>query len=571
MNWPFSYRTVIWMLLLLVEVPRLQFDGGGFICDARFVKRSTGSGSWVGEEEINYLTRFGYLADLGNAQMSGDQLSQAIRNLQGFAGIAQTGVVDSATKNLFIQRRCGVHDVSTGFRNKRHTSLQGEKWHRSNLSWSLLETDQMQYQRSYILRELHHALTVWGLDSTLDFQFLGNSEEADIRISFHRGHHGDGYPFDGIGVVLAHAFYPGGGRGGDAHFDMDERWSMSSVDVREEETSLYSVALHEFGHSLGLSHSSVHGSIMYPWYANSEPIYALPATDRQAIQALYGYSGKQDPNRRQDDDNRKRSSASYSSTTVKVMTSKEPLTTSTTPSPSGGQCGTNLDAVAVIRNEMWIFKGKYFWRRKAENLMQRTEPVEISSFWYGLPDHVTSVDAVYERDNHEIVFFSGSNYYVMFGNSHLLQGPLPLTKLGLPKTLDHIDGAMTWGYNKKTYFFSGSSYWAYDDNTRRVELDYARDISWWAGVPPNIDSVFQYTDKKTYFFKGSKFWEFDDTRKQVVNKTGKNIQDFWFVCPPSHLEISTSSSAFYIINNVKLNFLISLFYFMCFEDFINYI
>ena len=72
-----------------------------------------------------------------------------------------------------------------------------------------------------------------------------------VRISFHRGHHGDGYPFDGIGVVLAHAFYPGGGRGGDVHFDTDERWSMSSVDVRDDETSLYSVALHEFGHSLG--------------------------------------------------------------------------------------------------------------------------------------------------------------------------------------------------------------------------------------------------------------------------------------------------------------------------------
>jgi len=148
----------------------------------------------------------------------------------------------------------------------------------------------------------------------------------------------------------------------------------------------------------------------------------------------------------------------------------------------------------------------------------------------------------------------------MFGNSHLLQGPLPLTNLGLPKTLTHIDGAMTWGYNKKTYFFSGSSYWAYDASTRRVELDYARDISWWEGVPRNIDAVFQYTDKKTYFFKGSRFWEFDDARKQVVNKTGQSIQDHWFLCPPNHLEISISPADHLKLKVRVSHLVISMFY-----------
>lgn len=55
-------------------------------------------------------------------------------------------------------------------------------------------------------------------------------------------------------------------------------------------TSLFHVAAHEFGHSLGLSHSPVEGALMYPWYQGMQNgfDYELPEDDRLGIQHLYG-------------------------------------------------------------------------------------------------------------------------------------------------------------------------------------------------------------------------------------------------------------------------------------------
>lgn len=55
-------------------------------------------------------------------------------------------------------------------------------------------------------------------------------------------------------------------------------------------TSLFHVAAHEFGHSLGLSHSPVEGALMYPWYQGMQNgfNYELPEDDRLGIQHLYG-------------------------------------------------------------------------------------------------------------------------------------------------------------------------------------------------------------------------------------------------------------------------------------------
>ena len=105
---------------------------------------------------------------------------------------------------------------------------------------------------------------------------------ATVNILFAAGAHGDGYPFDGPGGVLAHTFYPAPPNtepiAGDMHFDDAESWHIGT------NTDLFSVALHELGHSLGLGHADDPSAVMYPYYQMTTGLSAL---DIGVVQTLY--------------------------------------------------------------------------------------------------------------------------------------------------------------------------------------------------------------------------------------------------------------------------------------------
>lgn len=51
---------------------------------------------------------------------------------------------------------------------------------------------------------------------------------------------------------------------------------------------LFQVALHEFGHSVGLHHSEVNGSVMAPFFIGYIPSFDLHEDDIAGIQKIYG-------------------------------------------------------------------------------------------------------------------------------------------------------------------------------------------------------------------------------------------------------------------------------------------
>ncbi|KAM4698724.1 LOW QUALITY PROTEIN: matrix metalloproteinase-25 [Rhinophrynus dorsalis] len=467
---------------------------------------------------VDWLTRYGYLPpDPYSAQQQTlEGLREAVRTMQRFAGLRVTGDLDDETVSMMQKPRCSLPDViqrpNMYSHRRRRFALSGTVWDKLELTWRIdsFPTAFTQGQTRSLITD---ALNVWSQETQI--RFVETSGEPDIRVGFVGGSHGDGYPFDGQGGTLGHAFFPGvGSSAGDAHLDADEMWTYNE----DQGTDLFAVAVHEFGHSLGLSHSSSEESIMKPYYQGSvgeARKYRLPADDVQGIRALYGapIPGVRPP---------------PVFPTRTFIPPRRPTNQPRLPFPD--RCSTNFDAIANIRGEVFFFKNKYFWRVQSSRQLVSLNPAHINRFWLGLPPDLPKVDAVYERNNDsKIVFIAGGRYWVFKDTLAEPGYPRPLSDFGM--NTDGVDAAFVWKHNSKTYFFRRNVFWRFDEKSGRLDPNYPKDSSLWQGVPTQVDDVISWENGETYFFKGSQYWKFQGGKMETEPGYPRSTALNWMYCP----------------------------------------
>uniref|UniRef100_A0A667XJF5 Matrix metallopeptidase 30 n=1 Tax=Myripristis murdjan TaxID=586833 RepID=A0A667XJF5_9TELE len=414
-----------------------------------------------------YLSRFfsnvGVSAPNSVWRSSLDSFDDTLRKMQEFFGLAVTGTLDSNTLEVMDQPRCGFTDVA------RFAHFDGRpRWDKTLITYRITEYTP-DLSRSEVDATIAQAFKLYSDVTPLNFKQI-NTGTADIMIFFKEKDHGDFSPFDGPGKVLAHAFSPGEGRGGDTHFDEDEQWSLNA------RVNLLLVAAHELGHALGLAHSKDRTALMFPnyQYVNTQG-YKLPEDDKQGVQAIYA-PAKPDP---------KPQPAPNPAPKPPPRPTADPAEPEleSTPEPLPDRCYRHLrfDAATSIEDNLCFFKNGYFWKKSGD--WDGITTRKIQSVWPG----INHVDAAYEFKSDNIVFlFEGKK----------------------KKNINHCIA----------YVLNGCSSFCYSFNNRRGRMDAGypkliyRDFR---GIGYKVDSAFE-NNGYLYFSAGYRQTEYHYPRRRVL-------------------------------------------------------
>ncbi|XP_043115846.1 matrix metalloproteinase-20 [Puntigrus tetrazona] len=430
-----------------------------------------------------YLQRFYHLKMRRRSKRHADPMKEKIRAMQHFSNLNKSGLLGLKTLDVMREARCGVPDV------ENFSLYPGRpKWKSNTITYRIARYTP-DLSREEVENSLRLALKVWSEAAALKFVQVKHGV-ADINFSFNYKAHGDFFPFDGPGGVLAHAFEPGDGIGGDVHFDDDETWTAGRG---RPGYNLFSVAAHELGHSLGLSHSRDPTALMYPKYKFLNPAtYKLPRDDTLGVQALYGKKANQQR-------------------TLVIPYKCDP--------------DFSLDAVTVLGKEIIFFKNSYVWvRTNWKTYWSRLREGPQSVF---LPGIFSPVDAAYDVPSKRAVYvFTGPKYWVV-QKLETKSYYSSIYDFGFPKTVKQIDAAVHVTEYGKTYFFTGDYYFSYDEKQSAMDRGFPRKIHRdWPGIVGKVDAAFELNGH-VHLFCRSKAFIFSHQKRRLLHVMNANA---WFGC-----------------------------------------
>ncbi|XP_040904648.1 matrix metalloproteinase-17b [Toxotes jaculatrix] len=496
---------------------------------------------------VDWLMKYGYLppSDPSTGQLQAwTAVTNAVRAMQRFAGLKDTGVVDEETMALMNSPRCSLPDqeepskslANQEGRNIRRRRGAVSNWTSRNINWRLhTYPSSSRLSRETVRSLVFYALRVWSDPTPLEFHEVSSPEAADLQVDFLHGSHGDGYPFDGAGGAVGHAFFPSDpARAGGVHLDAEEEWAFRQP--ASEGTDLFTVLVHEFGHALGLAHSSSRHSVMRPYYQGpaGDPLhYRLGPHDLGHITQLYGKRNQllatDAAHLAPEPQLRHRAHRHHQHRHGSFI----------------DRCNTSFDAVARIRGETFFFKGLTMWRVSGAGLVSG-RGTSVRRLWRGLPPDLPRLHAVLERQSdHAIIFISGSHFW-LFKDLSLQEGyPQPLSVLRMGVDFAGTDdkdmeeaAAGRWGL---IWDPEEGPKWG---NMGDAEEDKQED-TWTQLLREGVSGITTDSNGSVYLFKGDSYWKFMFPGSSPQDGYPRSSAADWLDCPDS-----TSSSP--IIDNLSL-------------------
>jgi peptidoglycan hydrolase-like protein with peptidoglycan-binding domain len=244
-------------------------------------------------EVQNYLMRYGYLSQ-ATASVPGavpgavpGQLDAAtVRALEEFQrrfNVGTPGILDAPTRAAMSAARCGLPDLVGPVTFNTLCA-----WNRRNLTYAFGNLS-AQVDNNVARNAVRRAFNTWAAAGVgLTFSEVAQNQNPDIVIEWRQAADPD---HSMVGGVLAHADFPPGcsviviNPPLPIHYDDQEHtWVDGAV---ANGFDIETLALHEIGHCLGMLHTNVNGSVMFPLVSPNFTLRILQPDDLMGIRNLY--------------------------------------------------------------------------------------------------------------------------------------------------------------------------------------------------------------------------------------------------------------------------------------------